>query len=102
MLETGYSPAADAGPSLPGDEDTQPGCWQLRQPNRLSTQPSLSPAPSSEGGGARRGSGRAGKVPQAASHVWPRVTGIQSAFCKQRPGWPLSSAAARLSHPHAE
>lgn len=47
MLETGYSPAADPGPSLPRGEDAQPGHWQLRQPNRLSTQPSLCPAPSS-------------------------------------------------------
>lgn len=47
MLEMGYSPAADPGPSLPRGEDAQPGHWQLRQPNRLSTQPSLCPAPSS-------------------------------------------------------
>lgn len=46
MLEMGYSPAANDGPSPPGGEDVQPGHWQLRQPNCLSTPPSLSPAPS--------------------------------------------------------
>ena len=42
-----------------------------------------------------------GEVPQAASHVWPRVTGLQSAFCKQRPGWPLRSARSSPSEPSA-
>ena len=47
------------------------------------------------------GAGRVGEVPQAASHVWPRVTGLQSAFCKQRPGWPLRSARSSPSEPSA-
>jgi len=42
----GLQPRANDGPSPSRGEDVQPSHWQLRQPNCLSTQPSLSPAPS--------------------------------------------------------